>query len=1038
MKHLLLAMCAGLLVGVPAYSTPRFIKEKSPKVYYQKPVSGRVTNDRGEPLADVTVLVTNGTASTLTRADGTFSIAVPDNATSLSFSYVGLETQEVPLNNRTTINVQLKSLGNALDEVVVIGYGTTRKINLTGSVASVKGDVLTQRPVPNVANMLEGRVAGLQVTQPSAEPGRDNANLLIRGRASFGAGSGPLVLIDGVTGNINNLSPDDVENITVLKDAASAAIYGSRSANGVILVTTKKGRRGQTTVSYRVNVGRHTPTALPKLITNSAEYMKMYNAAANRQGVAFKYPQADIDKYESGSDPAQYPNFNAIDYYFNPATVTNHNLSISGGTERSTFNVSMSYLNQDAMLAVYNFKRYNALLNYTNQVTSGINVGTTINMTYKNRQEPPFTSENLALLVYAAGPLYGPFLPDGSGRIVSRAYELEGRNRNVQEAFEMGYQNTKEYNLNAQAYIDIKLLKGLTWSSKVAINYVDEYYKMYQHPYSAYLLQDRGANNEYRAQSFGPDYLGVTDQYSKSINPTVYSVLNYDTKFGNDHNFKALVGYEQLYNRNQGLRGRRLNGVSSAITEIAGYNATGEQINATYPRLPGLPGVSEWALQSVFGRVNYDYKGKYLLEVNARYDGTSRVSPEFRWGFFPSVSAGWLVSNEDFFRDNVSAISNLKLRASYGTLGNQDIGNYSYQNVLTVSGGYPFGNAAPVSAAVLNSFKDQSLQWESTRTIDYGIDLDLRKNVFGFTFDWFRRTTSDILAAQPVPASLGLTSSTFNNGSMQSQGIELELRHQQTIGKVHYGVNAQVSTAKNKVLDIKVPGFGSSINQVGLPYGSHYLYIWDGIIQVEDTVAGSKLPKHSLNPNPKAGDLKMKDVNSDGVIDANDRVVVDGAYPNYMYSFGFNVDYKGLSLSAFFQGVQGIKNRVTGWGVDPFHQHSAPSEKWRDAWTPANRSNTLPAMYIQGYTGVSGYAASTFYLMDASYLRLKNVVLSYSLPRSLIGRIKAKELTVYLSGDNLFTITNYEGSDPERSSTTGNFAQYPQARVFNAGVNIKF
>lgn len=1008
-----------------------------------RPVTGKVTDASGAPLAGVTVQVKGTNVFTTTAEDGSFTINVPDNAKTLVFSYAGLGTVEEAINSRGSLSVQFRSAGGAMDEVVVVGYGTQRKINLTGSVAAVSGTTLTQRPAPNAANLLEGRITGLQVTQSSAEPGRDNANLLLRGRATFGGSTGPLVLIDGVTGSINNLSPDDIENISVLKDAASAAIYGSRAANGVILITTKKGRRGQTTLSYRANVGIYRPTALPDFITNSAEYMEMYNAAATRSGVAFKYDAAEIAKYKSGTDPNNYPNFDYVDYYFKSAVVSNHNLSLSGGSDRNTFNLSLSYLNQEAMLPGYSYKKYNALFNYTSQINNRISVGTSVNLTYRDRQEPPFVSENMALLVYAAGPLYGPFLPDGSGRIVSRAYQAEGRNRNPEEAYAMGWQNTKEYNLNGQAYIDIKVLKGLTWTSKVAVNYVDEFYKMYQHPYNAYLLQQKDpATGDYQTGSsafFGPDYLGVTDQYSKTITPTLYSVANYETRIGKDHDLKALAGFEQIYSKFQTLRARRFNGASTAITEISGYTTTSESVNATYPRLPGLSAPYEWALQSFFGRLNYAFKGRYLVEGNLRYDGTSRVSPDYRWGMFPSVSGAWIVSQEDFFTKRVPFINNLKLRASYGRLGNQEIGNYPYQNVLTVSGvSYPFGNTTAATAAVLNSYKDQSLQWESTRIVDYGIDLDLRRGLFGLTFDWFNKTTSDILASQPVPASLGLGSPTFNNGKMEARGVELEVRHQNNIGAFHYGINAQISTARNKVLDIKVPSIGTSINQVGLPYGSHYLYIWDGIFQVEDTMAGAKVPKHVLNPNPKAGDLKMKDINGDGVVDANDRQVVSGAYPDYIYSFGFNADYKGFGLTAFFQGVQGLKNRVNNWGVDPFMQGTAPTTKWRDAWTPQNRSNTLPGIYVAGYTGVAAYAGSTYYLMDASYLRLKNVVLFYTLPRSVISRIKAKDLTFYISGENLFTITRYEGSDPERSSTTGNYVQYPQARVINLGLNLKF
>jgi TonB-linked SusC/RagA family outer membrane protein len=1045
MNYSLLAMGGLLLFGLTVSASPGFKNDFAPekKWYQNRTITGKVTNESGEGLAGVTIQVKGTSRTALSASDGTFSIDLPPGARTLIFSYVGMEAKEVSITQNSTYQVQLTSLTNTMADVVVVGYGTQRKVNLTGSVSSVSGAKLTERPAPNAANLLQGRITGLQITQPSDEPGRDNPNILIRGRATFGGSTSPLILIDGVTGSLNNLSPDDIESVSVLKDAASAAIYGSRAANGVVLVTTKKGRRGQTTVSYRVNVGVHSPTALPDFITNSAEYMEMYNQAAARSGVAFRYDPAEIAKYKSGTDPLNYPNFDYVDYYFRSAVVTDHNLSLSGGNERNTFNLSVSYLNQDAMLPGYNFKRYNGLFNYTSQINNRITVGTILNLTYKDRQEPPFTSENLALSVYAAGPLYAPFLPDGSGRIVSRAYQAEGRNRNPQEAYAMGWQNTKEYNLNGQAYIDIKLIKGMTWTSKVAVNYVDEYYKMYQHPYSAYLLHQKDpATGDYQTGPtafFGPDYLGVTDQYSKTITPTVYSVVNYETKIGQDHDIKALAGFEQVTSKFQTLRARRLNGVSTAIQELSGYTSTGEAINSTYPRLPGLSAPYQWALQSFFGRINYGYKGKYLLEGNLRYDGTSRVSPDYRWGVFPSVSGAWLVSREDFFTKNVSFVNNLKLRASYGTLGNQEIGNYPYQNVLTVSGvSYPFGNTTPTNAAVLNSYKDQSLKWETTRILDYGIDLDFSKGLFGLTFDWFKKTTSDILAAQPVPASLGLGSPTFNNGKMQAKGIELELRHQNHIGAFHYGVNAQISTANNKVLEIKVPSIGTSINQVGLPYGSHYLYIWDGIFQVEDTMAGSKVPKHVLNPNPKPGDLKMKDVNGDGVVDANDRVVVKGAYPDYIYSFGFNADYKGFGLTAFFQGVQGIKNRVNNWGIDPFMQGTPPTTKWRDAWTPENRSNTLPGIYVAGYTGVAAYSGSTYYLMDASYLRLKNIMLSYTFSPKLISRIKSKDLTVYVSADNLFTITSYEGSDPERSSTTGNYVQYPQARILNFGLNVKF
>ncbi|RXK58013.1 TonB-dependent receptor [Lacibacter luteus] len=1003
----------------------------------QNAVTGKVTDQNNEPLAGVTVTAKGTSISVLTDNDGNFSIQVSANVTTLVFSYVGHEEQEVLITGKSNVSVQLKSSAGTMSDIVVVGYGSQKKGNLTGAVVSVPGDVLTRRPAPNAANLLQGRVTGLQVTQPSSEPGRDNPNLLIRGRSSFSTSTSPLVLIDGVIGSLNNLSPNDIENITVLKDAASASIYGSRAANGVVLVTTRKGKKGAPVITYSANFSRHSPTELPDFITNSPEYMEMYNAAATRSGVAFKYDVAEIEKYRNATDRNRYPNFNAMDYYFQPAFVTNHNLSVSGGTDKSTYNLSGSYLDQDAMLPVYNFKRYNLMFNYTSQLSKSVIIGTVMNMTYKNRQEPPFTSENVALLVYAAGPLIGPFLPDGSGRIASKAYVNEGKNRNAQEAFEMGWQNTKEYNLNAQAYMDVKFLQNFTWSTKFAVNYVDEYYKMYQHPYQSFYTQVRNAgNSDYEVFNLGPDLVGVTDQYSKVISPTIYSTLTYNKYFG-DHSVKGLVGYEQFFSKSQGLRGRRFNGVSSTIQEISGYTSTGEAVNNTYPRLPGLPGTNESALQSVFGRVNYDYKGKYLFEANLRYDGTSRVSPDYRWGLFPSVSAGWLASREDFIIDNVKWIDNLKLRVSYGVLGNQDIGNYPYQDVLSLNVSYPFGNTTPVSGAVLNAFRDQSIRWESTKITDIGFDLDIYKGLFGITFDWFKKQTYDILSAIPVPASLGLSGPTTNNGRMHSKGIEVDVRHEYRIGKVSYGLNGNISTAKNRVDQIITPSLGSSIRQVGLPYDAHYLYVWDGIFQVED-IGNSNVPVHALNTSPKAGDLKMKDINGDKRVDANDRVVVGGAYPDFIYSFGGHVDYKDLSLTFFFQGVEGLKNRVNNWGVDPFMQGTPPTTKWRNAWTPQNRSNTLPGIYTAGYTGVGAYAASTYYLMDASYLRLKNVTLSYTLPQAITRRIASKGLVVYISGENLLTFTKYEGTDPERASTTGNYVQYPQALILNAGFNIKF
>ncbi|MBD1424653.1 SusC/RagA family TonB-linked outer membrane protein [Sphingobacterium arenae] len=1000
-------------------------------------LSGQVLSSEGGPVAGATIHYGGAEASADQNGRFTMQLATAGNVV---FSAIGHTSKTLRVTQDTVLTVVLDTDESQLEEIVVVGYGVQRRSNVSGALATVDGKTLNERPVPNAANMLQGRIPGLQVTQPSGEPGRDNPNLLIRGKGTFGNNTGPLVLIDGVTGSLDAISPGDIENVTVLKDASSAAIYGSRAANGVILVTTKGGKKGATTVNYRVNVGRHTPTALPDFITNSAEYMDMYNAAAKRSGIAFEFKPEQIDAYRNATDREQYPNFDAVDYYINPATVHNHNLSISGGDEKSTFNLSLGYLDQKAMIKGYDFKRYNALLNYTNELSDYVKVGTIVNATYRDRQEPPFTGENMALAIYASGPLYGPFLPDGSGRVVSKAYEGEGRNRNPQEYYAMGNQYTKDYRVNAQAFIDITPFKDLTWTTKFALNYEDQYYKMHQVPYDAFLLQERDpATGDYKRSTFGPDIVGVTDQYAKTLTPTIYSVLNYNTQFGSDHNFSALAGYEQVSYRTQSLRGRRTSSVYPELQDLTGYLPSGETLYFNHPRLPGVIAPTEWALQSVFGRVGYNYKEKYFIESNIRYDGTSKVSPEYRWGVFPSFSGAWMASKEDFFQEALPWISQLKLRTSYGILGNQDIGAYAYHNNLDLRDiYYSFDNEQLSSGAVLNKFSDQSLRWESTSIFNVGFDLALKNRLLEVNFDWFNKTSYDILAAQPVPASLGLKEPTTNDGKLRNKGIELALSHHNRIGSVTYSVNGMISTARNELLHIRVPEYKTRIKEVGQAYDAHYLYVWDGIFQEEDVLPGSTVPTHELNPNPQAGDLKMKDVNGDGVVNADDRVVTKGAYPNYMYSFGVNVGYKNFNLSAFFQGVDGLKNRVENWGMDPFMQGTPPTTEWRNAWTPENRSNELPGVYVAGYQGVANYKGSTYYLRDASYLRLKNIMLSYDVPTNWIESAKLKGAQVYISADNLFTITDYKGSDPERASTSGNYAQYPQARIFNIGASIRF
>lgn len=990
-------------------------------------LKGKVSDESGKGIPNVNVSIKGTKKGVSTDTQGIFSITLANGENEIVISAIGFETQTIAVNNRTTINIILKEMTAKLDEFVVVGYGTQKKVNLSGSVSTVTGKTLTERPVPNVQNLLQGRVSGLDVVQSTGEPGRDGANFRIRGFGSTGASPNPLVLIDGVIGTMSNLSPQDIESVTVLKDASSASIYGARAANGVILVTTKKGKAGTNVIEYNGNYGLSYATKSPDLITNSVTYMEMYNQAQARSGQPAQYTQAQIDLYKNNPNSEQYPNFDWLGYILGKGPIQNHNLGFSGGTDKSTYNLSLNYLDQDAITKGYKYNRYNALLDYTNRVHKSVKVGTNINFSYEDFKAPWLTNADLLLLAYASAPTFKPFLPDGSGRISGRDFSTtSGTNRTVEEVYATGGQFTKNYNVNAQAYVDVDLLKGLKWNTKAAVTFFNQDYRQRQFGTSSYNYQPNASGVYTQSGNGNPTFVGLRQSSARNITKTFYSTLNYTKTFDNSHNLSALAGYEQQNNRSESIGGNRFDFPNNTIMELDGSSALNQSLSG---------GSFEWALQSLFGRINYDYKGKYFLEGNIRYDGTSRVDPRYRWGTFGGGSAAWKLSEESFIKDNVSWIDNLKLRASYGVLGNQEIvtdGNanyYPYQDVLT-STSYPFSSLS--SGLQYTRLTDKELRWEKTAIADFGLEFDIFKGLFGATVSWYNKNTTDILARRTdLPASVGLTAPVVNAGAMTNKGIEIELRHQNQIGEFTYGANLIFHSYRNKVTKVLAETLGTF--EVGQPYNNFFVYDWIGIFQSQAEIDAS--PKQPNSGVLKPGDLKIRDVSGNGTVGPEDRIRIS-RFPDYTYSFNLNAGYKGFNLSAFFQGVQGQKVQVDGWGYEPFRQGSAPPTRFLDAWTPTNPSNTVPAVYLTGYQGVSGYT-STYFIQDASYLRLKNLYLSYTFPEAIAKKITAQGITLYVSGDNLITWTKYEGNDPERAGS-GAFAQFPQLRIYTAGLKVKF
>ncbi|MEO8416181.1 MAG: TonB-dependent receptor [Ginsengibacter sp.] len=992
--------------------------------YSQQTISGKVTSGNdNSPLPNITVVVKGTSIGATSNDDGSYSIKAAGNSV-LVFSSSTFQKKEIPVNNRTQINVALEESVTNLNEVVVVGYGTQKKVDLTGSVSTISAQELTKRPATNVENLLQGKIPGLEVSSAYGKPGNEGNSLRIRGLGTFSsAGSNPLVLINGVNGDMTNLDPNDVESISVLKDAASCAIYGARAANGVILITTKKGKAGTPTISYNSSIQVQNATRLPKLLSNSADYMQFWNEGRIRSGQSAYFSQTEIDAYRNNTnDPVRYPNFNWIDHCFKTAITNNQSINIGGGNERSTFNLSLGYYDQPGITSTYGFKKYNARLTAETKVKEWLTIGGDIQFVKKDINESNWDNsvDYQILAIYGAAPLYTPTmkLPDGTTGYVARYSNEIGewtvRNPDAQDA--SGSRTDTRYNVVPQFYAEAKIFKDLTWYTKGAITYDFAAVKNHEHAVDNYYFNDGSF-----AHNNAPQALGVQENWNQNLLNTFYSTLDYHKSFNEVHHLNVLAGYNQESNKYRSLGGTKVTFPTPDLQELNAGSSLGQTTSGT---------ANEWAIRSYFGRVNYNFKDKYLFEANGRYDGTSRIAPNNRWGFFPSLSAGWNITQEPFMK-NVSWLQNLKVRGSWGKLGNQNVGTYPYQAVLSTTS-YPFNTAYP--GALTTRMVDPSLKWETTTITDIGADINVKNGLFTAAFDWFNKVTDDILYNIPVPASIGLSAPTVNYGKMKNTGFEVQLGTANRLGDFGYNVNVIFTHYKNEVLRILAPSYGNTTIQEGLPFNSFYMIQWAGIFQNQ-----AEIDKSAKQPfNPKPGDLKFKDANGDGVIDAKDRVVVPGAFPKFDYSGSINLSWKNFDLSAFIQGVYGLKASTQGltWGLTPYIQGSPPPVDFvKDRWTGEGSTNKNPAMYISGYGPVTG-TTNTYFLLDASYVRLKNLAIGYDIPGSLSRKIGFKNIRVYVSGDNMITITKWPGSDPEKANT-GWFEAYPQLTTYSLGIKVK-
>lgn len=1011
--------------------SPRQYLTEVKSMLQPKTVSGKVTDENGNPLPGLSVTIKGTTRGTVTDNDGNYIIEVEGPSDVLVFSYVGYLSAEQAVGDQNRINVTMEPDVLGLEEVVVIGYGTQKKSNLTGSVSDIRSNSIEDKPITKVSQLFAGQVTGVSAPQISGEPGADFAEILIRGRGTFsGAGVQPLVLVDGLPSSLENIDPNSIASISVLKDAASASIYGARAANGVILVTTKRGESGAMRVNYKAYAGWQRPAEFPDFV-DSWEYATFYNEAAVNSGSQPLYSEAEIQKYRDGTDP-YFANANHMEDLFTSGSgfQTNHNLSFTGGTGNSSYYASMAYLEQNGLVAENWYKRYNYTVNLNQKVSKRIDLDISVNGYSGKSNEPVLLAGVLAnrtalnqsvRMLYQMANLLPPTIPtmypDGS-------YSAEGGWINHQAAIDgESFHDEKQNYFAGSANLRWNIVDNLRISGKVGYIYDQGYNKTF--------------NATFRwSETLVTQPAWLWDDIGNHNNLYMQSLLEYD-KLVRDHYFYGMVGYVQEEDQVVSHSLARSTFPSNA-TIVMNAGSTETWRNGG--------NIAEWSLQSFIGRFQYSFRDKYLFEANARYDGSSRFAEANRFGFFPSFSGAWRLSEESFFE--VPWVNDLKLRASWGELGNQNIGNYPYQKIIALGQDYPFGNALQ-PGATLTTLPNEEISWETTRITDLGIDIALFNRKLVLYADYFDKKTSDILFNIPASGVLGFTPSIQNAGAVTNRGFEFELIHKNRIGDFSYTISPNYSFVRTEVATLPntdriislVASNYYTITTVGEPMGAFYGYLTDGLFADQADIDNSPDQPHTVAP----GDIKYRDISGpDGVPDGRvdpeyDRTVLGSHYPKHTFGGLISLEYKNFDVVAVLQGVAGVKGILTRWRARPFDDGGTNVQRWQtDRWSPENPDpNARLPRYLLGWNAANN-VSSDFWIIDASYLRIKNIQIGYTLPASVSNALRIDGLRIYFSANNLHTFDNYyEGYDPDMRLSPDQ-RLYPITSTYTFGIDLKF
>lgn len=990
-------------------------------------VTGVVKDAQGGPLPGVSVKVKGTTTGTSTSSNGTFVISAPATAT-LVFQSVGFVTREQQINNRKEINLTLEADNTNLEEIVVIGYGSVKKGDVTGSVSSISSKDIRATPAASLTQAIQGRAAGVRVSQSSNAPG-GGMNIRIRGGNSIQGGNEPLYVIDGYplyNESGPSINPNDIEGMEILKDASATAIYGSRGANGVVIITTKRGKAGGNRVQFESYYG--TQKILKKLdLLDATQLATLINegiANVNADNVGkvgfpkpLTYTDAEIAAMGKGTDWQ--------DEIFRNAPIQNYQLTFSGGTDKSQYAIAGNYFDQKGIVSNSGFNRGSVRINLDQQVSDRFKLSSNLTITNSKANSVATDGDGggNAGVVYGA-LFFSPTVPvyDERGQ-----YTLNNRPGGILISNPLALANERtntEFRTRLLGNIsgEYQIMDGLSFKTMFGGNMAFNKLNFYL-PRTAYA----GLATNGRAEITSSRYFEWLTE----------NTLNYKKVFNKIHSLNVLVGYTFQNADFEDVRA----GAQNFASDILTYNNLG----AAQQTNPSGSNSYEWSLRSYLGRVNYDLDNKYLFTLSGRFDGSSRFGAGNKYSFFPSGSVAWRISNESFMNE-VKTVSDLKLRASYGITGNQEIGQYQSLAAYQTEG-YNFGNVINIGYAP-NRIANPKLKWETTSQANIGVDLGLFKNRITVTADVYQKRTRDLLYNVSLPITSGFSTSLQNIGKVKNEGIEFSINTVNFEGEFKWSTNFNISYTRNEILDLgevtgDIPSGGASghlqlgnsgILRVGQPVGVFFGLVTDGIFQNAAEVAAS------AQKNAKPGERRYKDINGDGVINSSDRVILGHAQPDYTYGFTNNFSYKGFDLSVFFQGVQGnsIFN-LNRYELESMTGVSNQSTAVLDRWTPSNPSNEIPRASSAG----APYQVTSRQVENGSYLRLKNVQLGYNFSSDLLKKIRVSNAKVYVSAQNLWTKTKYSGYDPEVSrfaqenlSQGTDYGSYPSAKMFLVGLNI--